>query len=219
MTMKTWFRWPVVLSAAVMAFCMLALGSLSSTFASAQAPEKDMPMLPLPLRLTTWAVSMGTIATGRNNVIEIRITRWTTPEERVALITSVIESGPDALMRALQRLPDHGRIRVPGWTGPDPQKLLLGWTLHYAWNVPDGDGGQRIVVATDRYITFAEARNNPRVSDYPFTLLDIRLDKNGEGTGKASVATKITFDKKKNIMELENYSSEPVRLQNVKIDK
>jgi hypothetical protein len=62
----------------------------------------------------------------------------------------------------------------------------------------------------DRYITLMAARNNPRVSDNPFTLLEIRLDKNGEGIGKASVATKISFDRKKNVMELENYGSEPV---------
>jgi hypothetical protein len=45
------------------------------------------------------------------------------------------------------------------------------------------------------------------------------LDKNGEGAGKASVATKISFERKKNVMELENYSSEPVRLQQVTIEK
>jgi hypothetical protein len=32
-----------------------------------------------------------------------------------------------------------------------------------------------------------------------------------------AVATKISFDKKKNTIELENYSSEPVRLNEVKV--
>jgi hypothetical protein len=32
-----------------------------------------------------------------------------------------------------------------------------------------------------------------------------------------AVATKISFDKKQNEIELENYSSEPVRLNNVKV--
>jgi hypothetical protein len=32
-----------------------------------------------------------------------------------------------------------------------------------------------------------------------------------------AVATKIAFDKKKNTIELENYSSEPVRLNNVEL--
>ena len=175
--------------------------------------------LTLPLRLTAWAVSMGTVGTGRNAVVQIRITRWTTPEERKQLLSTVIERDQDALLRALQRMPSHGRINVPGHTGPDPQQLVLGWDLHYAWNVPDKDGGQRIVLATDRYMTFLETRNQPRTTDYPFTLLDLRLKKDGEGIGKASIATKISFDKEKNIMELENYSSEPVRLQQVKIER
>lgn len=186
------------------------------TFSAGQQPPGG---LTLPLRLTAWAVSMGTIGTGRNAVVNIRITRWTTPEERKQLLSTIVEKDQDALLRALTRLPSHGRINVPGHTGPDPHQLVLGWNLHYAWNVPDGDGGQRIVLATDRYMTFLETRNNPRTTDYPFTLLDLRLKRDGEGVGKASIATKISFDKKKNIMELENYSSEPVRLQQVKIEK
>jgi hypothetical protein len=43
-------------------------------------------------------------------------------------------------------------------------------------------------------------------------LFEIRVDKEGKGQGKVAVATKISFDKKKNAIELENYSSEPVRL-------
>ena len=175
--------------------------------------------LTLPLRLTAWAVNMSNIGTGRNEIVDIRITRWTTPEERRNLLATVVEDNPDRLMKALVKLPSHGRMRVPGHTGPDPHKIVLGWDLHYAWHVPLDEGGHRIVLATDRYVTFQEARANPRTMDYPFTLLDIRLDRNGEGVGKASVATKISFDKKKNIMELENYSSEPVRLQQVKIDR
>jgi hypothetical protein len=40
----------------------------------------------------------------------------------------------------------------------------------------------------------------------------------GEGEGKLSVATKITYNKKKNTVELENYASEPVRLENVRAE-
>ena len=73
------------------------------------------------------------------------------------------------------------------------------------------------MIATDRYIGMQEARSQPRTIDYPITLIEIRVDKEGNGVGKMAVATKISFDKKKNQIELENYSSEPVRLQNVKV--
>ena len=52
----------------------------------------------------------------------------------------------------------------------------------------------------------------------PNTLMDVRINAQGEGEGKMSVATKITYNKKKNTVELENYASEPVRLQNVRAE-
>ena len=73
------------------------------------------------------------------------------------------------------------------------------------------------MLAADRYIGFAEARNQPRTIDYPFTLFEIRVNKDGEGEGKLAYATKIKFDKDKKVMEIENYSSEPVRLNNLKV--
>lgn len=200
-----------VLAAIALALIVIAPGRLS-----AQAPQSG---LPVPLRLSAWAVNMSNVATGTNAVMDIRITRWTTPEERQGLIGTFFEKKQDGLLRALQRMPEHGRMRIPGWMGPDPHNVRLGWTLHYAWQTPLAEGGHRIVIATDRYIGFWEARNQPRSIDYPFTFLEIRLDKAGEGEGKMAVATKLRFDKEKNAVELENYSSEPVRLQQVKVEK
>ena len=75
-----------------------------------------------------------------------------------------------------------------------------------------------MLLAFDRYIGFQEAREQPRSIDYPYTLVEVRLNSAGQGEGKWAVATKISFDKKKKVIELENYSSEPVRLQNVKAE-
>jgi hypothetical protein len=174
--------------------------------------------LTLPLRMSAFAVNMG--GTLRTTAVwDIRVTRWTTPDERTKLLGQVVENDTDDLLKALLKMPSHGRISVPGHRGPDPHKVVLGWTLHFAHHAPLPDGGHRLVLATDRYVTFQEARADPRTMDYPFTLLEIRLDKNGEGAGKASVATKINFDRKKNTMELENYGIEPVRLNQIKIEK
>ena len=169
------------------------------------------------LRIDAFAVSMGTMATGANAATEITINRWSTPAEREKLITTMVEKGTDSLLRELQRMPSHGRFRIPGWMGPDPHQLALGNDLRYAWQTSTPEGGRRIVIATDRYIGFQEARAQPRTTDYPFTLFEIRVDKNGSGEGRMAVATKISFDKKKNTVELENYSSEPVRLNNIKL--
>jgi hypothetical protein len=62
-----------------------------------------------------------------------------------------------------------------------------------------------------------EARNQPRTCDT--RSRSSRSVSTGRQAREASVATKITFDKDKNQLELENYSSEPVRLNNVKVEK
>ena len=169
------------------------------------------------LEISAFAVNMSNIATGSNAQVQLTINSWSTAEERERLITTVLEKGPDALLRELQKAPVKGRFRIPGQQPPDPHHLALGLDIRYARQTPLPEGGRRIILAMDRYIGFNEARNQPRSIDYPFTLIEIRADRNGKGEGKMSIATKINFDKKKNVIELENYSSEPVRLNNIGI--
>ena len=169
------------------------------------------------LEITAFAVNMSNIGPGSSAVVNIDIDRWSTPAERELLITTMVEKKENELLKELQKMKSCGRFSIPGLVGPDPHQLRLGNPLRYAWQTPSPEGGRRIVIATDRYIGFAEARNQPRTIDYPFTLFEIRVNKAGEGQGKMAVATKISFDKKKNAIELENYSSEPVRLNEVKV--
>ena len=169
------------------------------------------------LEISAFAISMGTVATGANERVDIRINKWSTPEERERLISVMLEKGPNDLLRALQKESEKGRFSIPGLRGPDPHNLRLGHELRYTWQNQLPDGGRRIVVITDRYIGFQEARNQPRSVDYPFTIIEMRVNKDGEGEGKMAVATKVTFDKKEKRVELENYSSEPVRLNALKV--
>lgn len=167
------------------------------------------------LEIDAFAINMSNIATGANARVDITINNWSTAEERERLIVTMLEKGSNALLKELQKAPVKGRFRIPTAKPPDPHHLSLGLDIRYAWQVPLPDGGKRIVLAMDRYIGFAEARNQPRSIDYPFTLLQIQVDKNGKGEGKMAVATKIKFDKEKKVIELENYATEPVRLNNL----
>jgi hypothetical protein len=170
------------------------------------------------LHISAWAVNMSNIGTGATAQVDFLVDRWSTEAERETLITTMLEQGQDGLLKKLRAMPSHGRMRFPAWQGPDPLHAALGWDLRYTAQTPLPEGGRRIVLALDRYISFWEQRNQPRTIDYPFTLIEMRVDKNGEGEGKMSIATKITFDKKKNVIELENYASEPVRLNRVKVE-
>jgi hypothetical protein len=122
-------------------------------------------------------------------------------------------------VRALEDEPELGRFNFPGYRGPDPDKTMsLGTDIRYAMNHPGEEGGRRIVIITPRVIGFRESVNQPRTVDYPFTMFEMRFDRNGKGEGRMAVATQILFDKKKQVIELENYSSEPVRLNELKLE-
>jgi hypothetical protein len=158
-----------------------------------------------PEHFTAFAVDMSNTARpGRNSTtVDIVVNRWSSDADRDRLLKILQEKGQDALLDALQSLPVVGYINTPG---------SLRYDLHFARQRPEAEGGRTIVLATDRYITGWEAVNRPRTIDYPFTL--IQLNRNDTGVGKLSIATKITA--KGDTIELENFSSEPVRLNQVK---
>jgi hypothetical protein len=172
-----------------------------------------------PIRLSAWAVSMANVATGANGVLDIRIDKWSTDKEREQLIATFLDKGQEGLLKALQKVPVKGRIRIPARQGPDPTQTRLGWDLRFTMEQPGEDGGKRILFATDRFMSFAEVRSQPRTVDYPFLFAEVRLNKDGQGEGKMAVATQLKFDKKTNAIVFENYSTEPVRLQQVKVEK
>jgi hypothetical protein len=195
-------------------FAVRALSAVG-IFALAVIPGRSQT-IGEPLHVEAFAVNMSNIGTGANQVVMMDIDRWSSDHERESLINTMLEGGQDQLLQALQKEPPKGRLWFPEWQGADPTNARLGYTLRYAYARPLPEGGRRIAVALDRYMSFWEARNQPRSYTYPFMLIELQVDRNGNGEGKMSVATKINFDKKNNRIELENYASEPVRLQNVK---
>jgi hypothetical protein len=144
--------------------------------------------------------------------VDIRIERWSTDQEREELSGILKEEASTnrtnrRLLRALRRMPRAGFIRTPG---------TLAWDLRYAQQQSLEEGGRQIVIATDRPIDFWEARNRPRVSDYPFTLLELRLDKNNRGEGKMLAQTRISIDPRTSNLVLDNYSRLPVQLNRIR---
>ncbi len=209
------FRFSLTTTGAALGAALL----IASSVTQAQAPAKPTPSpnltLPAPIRLQAFGVNMSNIGTGLTGMIHIRVHKWSTAPERQKIIPTMVEKGQNKLLDLLQDLPTKGRLSFPTLQGPDPMNMRLGWPVRYAWTTPLPDGGHRIIVALDRYMSFWEVRNQPRTVDYPFTLIEVHMPKEGKGEGKMAFETKITFDKKKNNIELENYSTEPVRLNQI----
>jgi hypothetical protein len=158
------------------------------------------------LTCTAFAVSTGGPRTSPvASSVDIVVERWSTEPERRRLLDAMKE-GQDAMLKALQDLRRVGFIRTPG---------NLGWDLHYAHETPGEDGGRQVVIATDRPMSIWEAVNRPRTVDYPFTFIEMRLTRDGEGEGKLSLATQVIASRDGRFVQLENYDTQPVQLNKI----
>lgn len=176
-------------------FSVAALCAALSLGLAAQAPET----------FTAFAVNMGSTRGANATTLDIHVDRYSSTADRDRLLAA-LDKGQDALLRELQKMPAVGYIRTP---------TSLRYDLHFAREIPQPEGGRMVVVATDRPIGMWEAVNQPRSIQYPFTLIQLKLDRDGTGVGKASIATKITKSDDGTIV-LENFNSLPVMLNDVK---
>ncbi len=159
-----------------------------------------------PEKFTAFAINISnTTSRAAAGQVDITINRWSSDADRDRLLSVLKDKGQDALLDELQKLPVVGYINSPG---------SLRYDLRFARQQPEAEGGRMIFLMTDRYIGAWEAVNRPRTIDYPFTLIQLHIDKDNEGVGKASVYTRIT--EKDNMIELENFADQPVMLKNVK---
>lgn len=185
----------------------LGVAALLFSVAALSGAQPSSALTP-PLRLTAFAVKLnGTVPSANTAMVEISIDNWTPEAARSRLIKTLQEKGTDALLSALQDQPAAGRIRTPD---------SLGYDLRYAHLFRGEDGGDRIVIATDRPIGYWEAVNRPRSIDYPFTVIEFHLN-DGTGEGKMSLATKITAVG--DTIALENYMQQPVQLRSVQVEQ
>jgi hypothetical protein len=121
------------------------------------------------------------------------------------------ETPQGALAAALKKAPTVGLL----WTSE-----TVGYSIKYAYRLPQPDGGERIILATDRRLG---AWNNnwtpvgsPASNDYQFSVLELRFNAKGDGEGKVSVTGKVAIDSTAKTIALESYSGLPVILKGVK---
>jgi uncharacterized protein (DUF433 family) len=138
--------------------------------------------------------------------VRVIIERWSTEEERQALVQAYDQKGAAGLLAALRKTKPVGTLR---------KSIAHSVDLHYAVQVPTENGGRRIIVGTDRPVDSWDADREEKES-YPFTLIELRLDKDGKGDGRIAAATKISRSKDGQRIEIEQYFEEPLHLQDVR---
>jgi hypothetical protein len=182
----------------------------------AQPPAKPQTETPQakaqPEKVEKFAAAVANVNPGAGEHLKIDILHWSTDAERDKLIATFMEKGDAELENALAATPTHGYI----WTSES-----LGYSIRYAQRLPSSDGGERLLLATDRRLGVWTRGNvwkaaQGETPDYPFTLVEIHLTKRGTGEGKMSLGGKIAVDQAAKALALENYSAAPVMLKDVK---
>jgi hypothetical protein len=96
-----------------------------------------------------------------------------------------------------------------------------GYSIRYAYRLHETDGTDRIILATDRRLSPWNALWKPAPAsntstDYEFSVIELHLNAQGLGEGKASLNTPISVDATAKSIALENYARMPVVFKGVK---
>lgn len=190
--------------------CVLVAGALGVSIAPAQEGsklknEKFSALAHLPSGAGRRMVGAG--ATGN---VDLYVNHYTSDEEAKTLAALLVQAGPDALLKALEKIKSKGKVTLTGQVSFYDLKIIR------SHKTPTG---RRIYAVGDRPIRFLEAYAGNPSTDYPFGILQLELKtkENGkeEGEGALIYSAKIkVLDG--NSIDVESYGVGAIRLMGVR---
>jgi len=186
----------------------LTVGLLAIVFqipCIARAAEPPQTQPDVPAQYAATAIGQSGSAAGKSFGLTVYVQELTSDGEIEELAATLKHKGPDRLVSLLEDIKDKGRVAPTGSVGTGMRVVRIR---------PTRDGGQHIVLVTNRPISFPELYNGTRSRDYKFGIVVLNVDKDGKGTGSFAPLCKIKFNKK-NELEVEHYGQKPFRLANV----
>jgi hypothetical protein len=150
------------------------------------------------------------VGSGARMNVDLWVNSYTSDAEAKSMAGALMEGGPDALLKLLEKAKTIGKIRLTGRAGFYDFKLIRS---HQTEN------GRRIYAVGDRPIGFLEMYAGNRSLDYPFGILQLELKKNSkgreEGTGALLYSAKIKV-LEGNSIDVESYGIGPIQLLGVR---
>jgi hypothetical protein len=161
-----------------------------------------------PEQFSATAFGQNGMFAGKSVSLNIYITDYSSDQEVEDLAATLKTKGSDALLKAVRKMKEKGRVSTTG---------RIGWRIGVVRQHPT-DKGRRIVMFSDRPISFYEAGAAPRSKDYEFGMLVLDVNDKGEGEGLLYGACKVKFTADDQL-EVENFGQAPARLAAVKLWK
>jgi len=196
---------PLTRSISFWTMASIALGLAVGLPADATAEDQEFP-----LRFNAVAINMSNVGARTQQRLEVAINRTSSDEERAKLMEALktqTQRGDRALADTLFGKDSVGTIR---------EVQSLSYDLRYARINPMEGGGYQVIAATDRPIQFAESWRSSRTLDYNVSLLILEIGENGRGEGQLMLGAEFRWNEESNTVEITNFSSEPIRLTNVR---
>ena len=149
-------------------------------------------------------IATGGMAGGASMWLDMYVDKFTTDEDVVNYLTILKEKGQDALVRVLEKN-DVGRVVAP--TGGN---VYLAVARRH-----ESETGTIVRLFTARPMLFLERYQGTRSTGYPISLIELMLDKDGNGQGAVIAAAKVKITNN-NQFELESFGNQYIKIANVR---
>lgn len=155
------------------------------------------------------AMVPGAVGPGASASVDIKINRFSTDAEEEDLRMALKAHGPQGLHKRMKKHQKTGFVAIRGERG---------YPTYYSQEIMDG-GKRNILIVTDREIYFEEVYNREISTQFPFTMIMMELDDEGNGKGTAILGAELVWDEKQDALKVTGYSAEPIRLEGIQLIK
>lgn len=145
------------------------------------------------------------------SAIHINLYKWSTDEDHEEILDAIEEATENrrayrAVPEALRKLGKAGYVFLEGGQG---------WPIRYARQI-ESAGKRRIFLAIDRPVTFSEIYRGSPVRDFDITIIVLEWEGADNGEGEVSVGTEVNWNDAENRIEITNFSSKSMWLEDVR---
>ena len=195
---------------------LVVLGFALAAVAPAHAADDE-------LNIKARAISTMNIIRAASDLLDIRVERFSTDQEREDLVKILESKGNHALASALAEREPTGWVsfdpRGGGGPGRDPRRAVL----RYAREIELEDS-KEIVLITNHYPGYGndpQAADGAKLAEYPVSFVLLKLYKNDKdewtGVGRMFVGARLRFDPTAGKFVIDEFPMDPVYLKDLKI--
>lgn len=189
----------------VFAALLVLAGGLTQISAAAEDKKEEKK----EVQYTGVLIGTGGMVGGASTWIDMYVKDFTSNEQTLELLKVLQDKGQEGLERELKNR-NIGSIVTSKSVGASRGSMTIAVARRH-----ESETGTIIRLFTARPMSFIELYHSGRSVDYPFGLIELMLDKDGNGQGAVIAAAKIEITKEGNL-ELESLGNQYLKITNVR---